>query len=341
MSAEASTAGLRDRLRDLKGSPKDIARWLFWVKLREALDPDRPERVRALYPLWQAQYQLARGQRGLMAEEYSRWLGHADEDLLKEAYRIAFRVHLEEVLLGGLTADNLHHYMVFEGRENLDAALARGKGALLLNPHAGNFMLMIAAVSLSGYTYTQYAARGMAPPEVAAENPEVFGINRWRREARAVREASEDRLPANFITLDTSVRHLYRCLGRNECVGIAFDGRIGSRFVRVPYLGREALLNPGPYRMAASTGAAIIPTLCSCPEDGPNVCTFGEPIYGKDAGELLHRFITEGVEPWLRQHPAAYGTWLAHCLERRAVDDHPFFLDYAPDDRWKKHDRTL
>ncbi|MFT4975510.1 MAG: lauroyl/myristoyl acyltransferase [Myxococcota bacterium] len=341
MEDAASTPGLRERLKDFQGSPKDIARWLFWVKLRGLLDPAHPERVQALYPLWRAQYRLAQGQRALMAEEYRSWLGHADESLLQEAYRIAFRVHLEEVLLGGLTVDNCEQYMVFDGRENLDAALARGKGAILLNPHAGNFMLMIAAVSLAGYPYTQYAARGMAPPEVAAENPDVFGINRWRREARAAREASEDRLPANFITLDTSVRHLYRCLARNECIGIAFDGRIGSRFVRVPYLGRQALLNPGPYRMAASTGAAIVPTLCSTPADGPNVCTFGEPIFGDDPGELLRRFIEDAVEPWLTKNPATYGVWLAHCRERRAVDDHPFFIDYAPDDRWKKHDRPL
>ena len=41
--------------------------------------------------------------------------------------------------------------MVFEGQENLDAALDRGKGVVLLNPHAGNIMMMIAALSLGGY----------------------------------------------------------------------------------------------------------------------------------------------------------------------------------------------
>ena len=338
MTAEP-TPDLRERLRDWQGSPRDIARWLFWVKLRDLLDPDRPEQLRALYPLWRAQYHAARGQRALMLDEYRRWLGpDVDPAVVREAFRVGFRVHLEEVLLGSITPQNLHHYMVFEGRENLDAALARGRGVVLLNPHAGNIMMMIAALSLSGYTYTQYAARGMAPPEVAAQNPEVFGINRWRREARAVREASEDRLPATFITLETSVRHLYRCLKRNEVVGIAYDGRIGSRFVKVPYLGRQALLNPGPYRLAATTGAAIVPALCSCPPDGPNVLTLGEPIVGDDPVRLMDAFLHGAVEPWFHQNPATYGVWMAHCRERRAVDDHPLFTDYAPDDRWKKYD---
>ena len=43
------------------------------------------------------------------------------------------------------------------------------------------------------------------------------------------------------------------------------------------------------------------------------------------------------LEPWLREHPGEYGLWLAHCRQRSGVDDHPLFIDYAPDDRYKKH----
>ncbi len=35
-------------------------------------------------------------------------------------------------------------------------------------------------------------------------------------------------------------------------------------------------------------------------------------------------------------NPGAYGIWLTHCRERVSVDDHPLFVDYAEDDRWKK-----
>lgn len=326
--------------RDLVGSPKDIARWAFWVKLRGALDADHPERLARLYPLWRAQYALAGRQRTLMLDEYRRWLGaEANESLVADAYRIAFRVHLEELLLGKLTPDNWSGWLTLADRAHLDAALARGKGAVLLFPHAGNFMLMHAAMGLMGYRYTQYAARGMAPPEVARAHADVFANNKWRREARAVREANEDRLPITFISLDTSVRELYRCLARNELVGIAFDGRIGQRWAKVPYLGRTALLNPGPFRLAASTGAAIVPTFLECPDGAPNVCRFGAPVVGDDPERLRDSVIAGAIEPWLRAHPSHYGIWLSHCRERAAVDDHPFFTDYAPDERWTRWDR--
>ena len=314
---------------------KDLARWAFWVPFRQALDPSRPDRLARLYPLWRAQYAAGGAQKALMRAELHACFGRSDEQLVRDAYRIAFRVHLEELLLGKLDPDSVGLYMRFEGRQHLDRALKRGKGAVLALPHAGNVMMMIALLSLSGYRYTQYAARGLAPKHLAEQNPEVFGHSPLRAQVRAAREANEDQLPASYLTLDTPVRELYRRLGRNETVGIAFDGRIGSKFVPFDYLGRTALLNPGPFRMAASTGAALVPMFNRCPAGEPNVCEVHAPIVGTDWRQLAAEFL-DVTQAWLSANPAHYGIWLAHARERRAVDDHPFFVDYAPDDRYRK-----
>jgi KDO2-lipid IV(A) lauroyltransferase len=321
--------------------PGDVARWLFWVQARKVLPVQHPRAVRSVFPLWRLQHVAAGPARALMADEYRRCFGaDVSERAVADAYRVAFRAHYEELLLGKLTADNWSSYMTLPHRAKLDEARARGKGAIILFPHAGNFMMMIASVSLAGYPYTQYAARGLAPPDVAKDHPELFGHNWFRAEARRVREESEDRLPARFLTMETPLRQLFRRLADNEIVGIAFDGRIGNRFFKVPYLGRQALLNPGPYRMAISTGAAIVPTMIECPAWGPNICHFGDPIdpTGHTPESLCAAYVAV-VEAWLRQHPEQYGTWLLHCRLRNGVDDHPLFVDYAPDDRWRKYDR--
>lgn len=330
--------------RAARAAAADMARWAFWVKLRDALDADRPEQARRLFPGWRLQHLAARAQRSLVEDELRRCFGDRYTDagyreLVADTYRVGWRTHLEELLLGKLDAQSWMRWMRFEGQENLDAALAAGKGAIVLFPHVGNFMMMIASVSLAGYPYTQYAARGMAPAEIASAHPDTFGHSRWRVEARAARESNEDRLPARFITLETPIRHLYRRLEANEVVGIAFDGRIGKRFVPTPWLGRTALVNPGPYRLATSTGAAIVPTLCHTPEDGPDVCTFAPPIFprGRSPEALLAAYLGEAAEPFVTRHAANYGLWLAHCRARADVDDHPFFIDYAPDDRYKRH----
>ena len=96
-------ARIKQTLQDLSGAdPRDIAKWLFWVKLRSALDPNQPEQIARFFPLWRAQYQFAGRQKVLMADEYRRWLGEDTdvEPLIREAYRVAFRVHFEELLLG-------------------------------------------------------------------------------------------------------------------------------------------------------------------------------------------------------------------------------------------------
>lgn len=317
--------------------PQDIARWLFWVQLRRMLPVERPRLVRSALPLWRLQHMAARRSHALLTDEYRRSLGQCSPELIAAAYRVAWRTHYEELLLGKLTAQNIEQYVVFEGRDRLDRALERKKGAILLLPHAGSFMMMIAAVSLAGYPYTQYAARGLAPEEVARAHPELFGHNPWRAEVRAAREAAEDRLPAKFLTMETPLRQLYRSLAANELIGIAFDGRIGRKFVPVSWLGRQALINPGPYRMALSTGAAIVPTFVKCPPHGPNVCSFGEPIFPSDHADApsLSAAFLRAAEGWVRANPEQYGTWLLHCRERAGVDDHPLFTDYAPDDRWK------
>ncbi len=324
-------------LHDLP-APGDLARWLFWVRLRAVLPVDQPVLLQRLWPLWRAQYLASSPNHHLLREELQRCFGRNDEQILKDAYRLAFRTHFQELLLGKLTADNYRLHMRFENQHHLDTALARKKGAIILFPHAGNFMMMIASVSLAGYPYTQYAARGLAPPEVAALHPEVFGHNPWRQQVREVREAAEDQLPAHFVTMDTPIRELVRKLGRNEVVGIAYDGRLGQKFVPVDYLGRKALLNPGPYKMACTSGAAIVPTFCYAPNDGPEICHFGAPIFTerRSPDQVMAQFLHEAAEPFLRAHPETYAIWLLHCRQRAAVDDHPFFVDYAPDERWRK-----
>jgi KDO2-lipid IV(A) lauroyltransferase len=283
-----------------------------------------------------------------MADEFSRCFGTDPDDetskaWVQDAFRIGFQNSLEELLLGKFDQDTWSNFMDISGKEHLDKALERGKGAIILFPHAGNVMLLIAAISYSGYPYTQYAARGLAPENVAADHPELLGHNKLREAVRIAREDNEDRMPAKFLTLEASARNLYRALSNNETVGIAFDGRIGSKFVKVPYLGREALLNPGPFRLAQSTGAAIVPAFCTAPPSKKNVLQFGSPMYpdakgNKDAWKrLMESFLSDRIEPLIRQNPAEYGLWLAHCRMRASIDDHPFFIDYAPDDRYLKH----
>jgi KDO2-lipid IV(A) lauroyltransferase len=257
--------------------------------------------------------------------------------MVQDAYRCAWRVHLEELLLGKVGPHNVCDWIDFEGTENLDEALSWGKGVVWAYPHAGAVMMMMAWLSHRGYPYTQYAARGLAPVEVAKDHPELLASNRWREKVRAIRESNEDRLPARFLTHEDSARELYRRLAANELVGIAYDGRIGRRWACFDYLGRQALLNSGPYRLAAATGAAIVPAFCTTPAGEPARCLVGKPIRvdRKDWRSGAEQVLA-AQESWIRRHPEEYGIWLLHARIRNDIDDHPLFTDHAIDERWKR-----
>ncbi len=322
-------------------SPADLARWAFWGPLRNALDPARPERVRALHRGWKLQHLVARGGRKLMEDEFRRCFGNRYDDqgyalLISEAYRAAWRVHLEELLLGKVGPDTIQNFMVFEGQHNLDAALAHGKGVVWTYPHAGAVMLMLAWLAHNDYRYVQYAARGLPPPEIAALNPQLMATNPLREKVRKVREDNEDKVPCTFLTMDHPTRELYRRLSDNELVGIAFDGRAAGKFFVHDLLGRPAVLSTGPYRLATSRKAPVVPAFCHTPADGPAVCVVGEPILpGKDWREVAEE-VLRVQQNWLNRWPAEYGIWMLHCRRRAGLDDHPLFGDVAESDAWKK-----
>ena len=244
------------------------------------------------------------------------------------------RCMLEELLLDQLDASSVGHWMVFDGREHLDAALARKKGVVLLFPHAGNVMLLIALVALSGYDLTQVAARGFHP----GDSPGWFA-----RRVRQVREKAEDRLPARFVTPDDPPRRLFRTLERNGVLAITFDGRAGKKFVVTPFLQRKALLSTGPVRLAVSTGATVVPAMCLF--DGRvhrlHLCPGRAAVDGLSFADRCERLFEEvlrqDLEPLLKRYPDHYARWLLHCRRYAHLDDHPLFVDTAPDSRWKVH----
>lgn len=337
-----------EQLKKYVAPPADIARYLYWVQGRRLLSPERPEQVRAIARRIAAvQWAASRGRRVLLDDELSRTFPERSpaerEAIARRSYDLQAQCLVEELLIGALTADNIGNFIVWEGKERLDAALS-GKGALYMLPHAGNFMFAIALAALSGYRYTQLAARGFPPPErqiLAEVRPSWYNVR-----AREIRDAAEDRLPARFLDMEKGlpVRQLVRNLADNGVVGIGWDGRGGTKFRLARWLGRDALLATGPYRLAATTGAAVVGIAPIRHADGRHRAVVLEPVVPdmslpfQERCQRVQDAFLAGMEAVYRAHPDHYARWLLHCRVRVAMDDHPLFVDVAPDDRWKVYE---
>lgn len=321
--------------------PSDLARWVFWVPLRNRASSQSPQQVARLNALWPTHWAASRANHPLMEDEYRRWFGRTLTDagyrtLVRHAYRQSWRVHIEELVVGGLNTTTIDDWVCIEGIQNLEEALGHGNGVILVYPHAGPIMLMIAALAFRGFPYVQYSARGLAPEPIAHAHPEWLPRNRWATAVREAREAHENALPVEYLTEDAPVRELHRCLADNKIVGIAFDGRIGSDWFATPFLNRTALLSRGPWTLATGTGATVLPVFCTARVGHKATVHIGPPTPAQSDWKMLAHATIPTFEAWLRKHPEEYGVWLLHTRQRSGVDDHPLFVDTAVDNRFKR-----
>ena len=109
----------------------------------------------------------------------------------------------------------------------------------------------------------------------------------------------------------------------------AFDDRAWPSYERVELNDREALLSPDPWRIAAMAGVPVVPATVRREHDKTHLVRLGAPIPPD-----RERYLAQAAWPFLSANPGHYATWLAECRMRAAMDDHPLFVDYAPDTRW-------
>lgn len=186
------------------------------------------------------------------------------------------------------------------GKENLDRALARGNGIILVSAHFGNFPLMLARLSLEGY--------------------KTAGIMRSMRDSRVEKIflAKRNRLNIKIIYSQprkTCVDNTIRSLRDNELVFIPLDQNFGTGGVFVDFFGRKAATATGPIVLAQRTKASIIPCFIIRQRDDTHKIIF-EPALnlaeGKDSQETILiniQKLTDIIESYIRRYPAEWG-WI-------------------------------
>ena len=128
-----------------------------------------------------------------------------------------------------------------EGRENLEAALAKGKGALIFTAHFGNWEVANAVVSEVGPF--RVIARALDNPYLEKD------LFRFRT-----------RLGSDVINKFGASRPILQALGRNEIVAILIDQNVlRSQAVFVDFFGKAAATTPGLAAFHLKTEAPLVP----------------------------------------------------------------------------------
>ena len=186
---------------------------------------------------------VARIRRGYVLETLARCL---PDVTVAERRRIYVEMWQHQVLnimelmrfYGGRRAEFAEGLEVY-GEEHVQAALARGKGALILTAHLGNYVLMgILAVQRFGYSLS------------------IISKVLKNRVAEELFESLRQAGGVNGIHAQQAYRPAVRALRRQELVGFMLDQqRPASQGVFVDFFGRLASTSPGLAFMSAATGA--------------------------------------------------------------------------------------
>lgn len=190
--------------------------------------------------------------------------------------------------------------------ERLEKALAEGKGALWLCCHLGNW-----EVSLPNFMRELPQYRERVSIVRKRLRPAFFDrliLGRFRK-------AGIDTLPPDGLAL----RKILKKLANNEIVIFVLDQHSSPPLgIATRFFGEPASISRGLARIAAHTGAPVIPAITYRDSGGEHVCEFGEviePLEAENSEESLRantQAYNSALETYISEHPEQW-----FCLSHR------------------------
>lgn len=232
----------------------------------------------------------------------------ADED--KELKSIArnvsgnFAKYLVDFLRSSkIDSEYIKKFVKMEGLANIDEALKKGNGVIILSAHIGNWELGGSALGMSGY-----------PISAVVLPHQNKRINKFFIDQRAL---------TNFksIEIGASLRKCYSALKNNELLALLGDRNFSSKGLEMEFFGRTTLMPTGPAVLSCRTGAAIVCGFMIRQKNDTFRISFEKPIYpDADADE------NDCVKKIMRQYLSS-----TECIVRQHPDQWYVFKDF-----WKK-----
>lgn len=197
-----------------------------------------------------------------------------------------------------------------EGRENLEAALAKGKGALIFTGHFGNWEVANAVVS--GIGPFRVIARALDNPHLEKD------LLRFRT-----------RLGSEVINKFGASRPILQALGRNEIVAILIDQNVlRSQAVFVDFFGKPAATTPGLAAFHLKTGAPLVPLFVDSLPGGRYRVRILPPLEFQPAGRRdedvlkITGICTKMIEHEIRRSPEQW-LWVHKRWNTRPAEEEP------------------
>ena len=261
------------------GFGKDLVRLLFWYPLRWVI-PLLPLRV--VYFLGDVSGRIYFKVSGPLRQAMDEGLGlifngkYSDgrrKFISRRTFILMAKTQLEVLLFGSLTKEKIVRMMSIDGLEKIDQARSMGNGVILLIAHFGANKLVMPALGFRGYKINQVAGK-------PTEWIRIMGgeLSYLSRKVFELEHANDQFLPANLIYVFKSMKPVIQCLKNDEIVCMAIDGGGGTKKEKVRFLGRDAMISNGPFRIAEKCDSTILPAFVVRKSDNSHSMIIEDPI---------------------------------------------------------------
>ncbi|MCX7007472.1 MAG: lysophospholipid acyltransferase family protein [Kiritimatiellaeota bacterium] len=204
---------------------------------------------------------------------------------------------LEVLRMYGGATEEPETLMTIEGEDIVKAALARGRGAMILTAHLGNFDML-----------AMFAAHRHYPLTIVSKKLKNVAVNQiW--------SSLRERFGVNILFVHNAARGCLKALRTNGLVGFLLDqNRPLYQGVFVQFFGRPASTSPGLAVLAAQAQAPVIPIFISRRPDGTHhlqILPEIAPPPDREPATILRytQIYTTVIERAIRQHPDQW-TWI-------------------------------
>jgi KDO2-lipid IV(A) lauroyltransferase len=220
--------------------------------------------------------------------------------IAKGVYHNLTRYGVEVLRCYCLSQETIDRMFTIEGKENLDRALAKGKGVMTISGHLGNFMLMGTKLAQEGYPL------GVLYREV-----------RDKKVSRLIKDMQR-RLNIHFIPAlpaHRAVKKSLKWLRENKILYLQQDRNFfeDKGAIWVDFFGQPAATAPGTVTLAKRSGATLLPMFIIRKKGNEGyTIVIDSPVELELTGDkekdilINTQKFTDIIEDYVRKYPSQY-----------------------------------
>ena len=214
--------------------------------------------------------------------------------LARELYRNFAKYLVDFFRSAKVSKEYVGKFVQVEGAHNIDAALARGKGVIMLSAHIGNWELGGSVISLLGY-----------PVSAVVLSHKNKKIDDFFKRQRLLGKLTP-------IEMGIALKTCYKLLNSNKVLALLGDRDFTKNGLMFYFFGKKTLFPRGALVLSYRLGASIIPTVMTRKPDDTFSIRFEEPICADknkpedDAIFELGKKCANRIESYVRQYPTQW-----------------------------------